>query len=215
MPQTDLEVLLAEAVRPRRLLDHPFYQRWQAGTLVKSELAAYAGQYRHFEAVLPTALTKIRDRVSVPAARALVQANLDEELGVPTPHLELFDAFADAVGAPPSVAATPATCRLVDLYLTEAMGDPVSALAAVAAYEVQSADVAATKADGLRARYGVADEGTRFWDVHASMDRAHGRWVTEALGALGADSDRVSAGARAGACAWWAFLDEREAAAAV
>ena len=43
----------------------------------------------------------------------------------------------------------------------------------VAAYEVQAADIAATKADGLRRHYGVDPQGTRFWDVHAGQEVEH------------------------------------------
>src|ERR1700722_11629215 len=36
---------LADALAGRQLLAHPFYRRWEAGTLVDGELAAYAEQY--------------------------------------------------------------------------------------------------------------------------------------------------------------------------
>ena len=35
----------------------------------------------------------------------------------------------------------------------------MTALAALAAYEVQASDIAASKADGLRVRYDVSDDG--------------------------------------------------------
>ena len=41
--------LLAEAIVGRHLLAHPFYRRWEAGTLSEGGLAAYAEQYRHIE----------------------------------------------------------------------------------------------------------------------------------------------------------------------
>src|SRR2546421_381461 len=37
-----------DAVRARwNVLDHPFYLRWERGELERSELAFYAGEYRH------------------------------------------------------------------------------------------------------------------------------------------------------------------------
>ena len=215
MLRTDVDAILVEVLRDNRLLAHPFYRRWEAGTLDRTELAGYAGQYRHFEAVLPDVLARVVSAIEDPPARHLVQANLDDELGVPAPHLELFEGFADAVGAPAQAQATPATAALVALYTSVADESPVTALAALAAYEVQASEIAASKADGLRARYGVPDDGTRFWDVHAGVDEAHGAWMLEALGALAADPDQVTAAATAAADAWWAFLDEREAAAPV
>jgi len=212
MLREDIETVLVEVLRDRRLLAHPFYRRWEAGTLDRAELAAYAAQYRHFEAALPGVLERVVEGVDDPTARRLVQANLDDERGVPAPHLELFDDFAAAVGAPADVEATPATAALVDMYRDVAHASPVAALAALAAYEVQASEIAASKADGLRARYGVDDAGTRFWDVHSGADEVHGAWIVEALATIATDPGEVSSAATSAAEAWWALLDEREAA---
>jgi pyrroloquinoline quinone (PQQ) biosynthesis protein C len=92
----------------------------------------------------------------------------------------------------------------------------VAALAAVVAYEVQAPAVAASKAEGLRARYGLDDDGTRFWDVHAGIDEGHGDWMLEALGTAWPTAPTTSSPRPAPAAdAWWSFLDEREAAAPI
>jgi len=213
MLRTQIDAVLDEVLRDRRLLAHPFYRRWEAGTLADGELAAYGAQYRYFEAALPDVLEHVLEHVADPTARRLVQSNLDDERGVPAPHLELFEGFAEAVGAPADAAATPATAALVDLYTSAADASPVAALAALAAYEVQASEIAASKADGLRTRYGVHEAGTRFWDVHAGVEQAHGDWASDALAALAVDPEEVRRSASAAASAWWAFLDEREAAA--
>ena len=87
----------------------------------------------------------------------------------------------------------------------------MAALAGLAAYETQAADIAASKGDGLRRWYGMDAAGTRFWDVHAAMDADHGAWAVDALALLGADADTVAAAAGRAADAWWALLDERQA----
>ncbi|HEY7948120.1 MAG TPA: iron-containing redox enzyme family protein [Acidimicrobiales bacterium] len=215
MLRTELDALFDDILDTRRLLAHPFYRRWEAGALEEGELAAYAGQYRHFEAALPVVLERIAANLPAGRARSLVEANLDDERSVPAPHLELFDDFAAAVGAEPS-DPTPATAALVDLYLSLADRSPLAALSAVAAYEVQAPSIAASKAAGLLAWYGLDDDGARFWDVHASVDEEHGSWMLDALGELApdaAEAGEVSGAATAAADAWWAFLDEREAAA--
>lgn len=213
MLRTEIDTVLAEVLHDRRLLTHPFYRRWEAGTLERGELADYAAQYRHFEAALPEVLEHVVDGVDEPTARRLVQANLDDERGVPAPHLELFDGFAHAVGPRRDVEPTPATAALVELYRSAAAASPVTALAALAAYEVQAAEIASSKADGLRSRYGVTDSGARFWDVHSGVDEVHGDWIVQALALLASDSDEVRSASSSAAAAWWAFLDEREAAA--
>ncbi len=215
MLRTEIDTVLVEVLRDRRLLAHPFYRRWEAGTLERGELAAYAAQYRHFETALPGVLEHVVQNIDNPKARDLVQANLDDERGVPAPHVELFEGFAEAVGAPADADATPVTTALVELYTTVADESPVKALAALAAYEVQASEIATSKADGLRSRYGVTDAGALFWDVHSGVDEVHGAWIVEALAELACDTDEVRDAAARAAAAWWAFLDEREAAAPV
>jgi pyrroloquinoline quinone (PQQ) biosynthesis protein C len=51
MAQTHLMDRLDAAIAERNLLNHPFYQDWQAGKLSRESLQLYASQYyRHVEA---------------------------------------------------------------------------------------------------------------------------------------------------------------------
>lgn len=204
--------LFDDVLSDRRLLTHPFYRRWEAGELTTGELSAYAAQYRHFERALPEVLAEAWAAMPDGAARRTVRANLDDELGVPCPHAELFEGFAVAVGAGDD-APTTATAALVEHYRGAVRRGPAALLAALAAYEVQSADIARSKADGLQARYGLSEAQTRFWDVHAVMDAEHGAWTLDALATMEADPASVRMEARAAADAWWSFLDERQEAA--
>lgn len=213
MLRSTLDRLLDDTLRGRRLLEHPFYRRWEAGQLQPAELAAYAAQYRHFEALLPDVLAGAVAAMPDGPARSLVQANLDDERSSPEPHLSLFDEFAAALHAPRDEPASEATAALVSSY-TSALGDPVATLAAVAAYEVQAPGIARSKAEGLRAHYGLSDAQTHFWDVHGTMDDDHATWTLDALAALSPGEDVVRGAARQAADAWWAFLDERQEAAA-
>ena len=209
-----IDEVLAEAIVGRHLLAHPFYRRWEAGTLTEGELAAYAEQYRHIERELPVTLASIADALPPGRARDLVEANLADELGSPEPHAKLFESFALAAGARPDAPATPSTAALLAVVRTTASNDPVAALAMVAAYEVQAADIAASKGDGLRRHYGFDEEGTSFWDVHRTQEVEHAGWSKDALTALGADPDVVQAAATVSADSWWLFLSEREELAA-
>jgi pyrroloquinoline quinone (PQQ) biosynthesis protein C len=204
---------LATALNGRQLLTHPFYQRWEAGTLAEGELAAYAEQYRHIERALPGTLRAIAGGLPESPARSLVEANLADELGVPAPHAALFETFAQAAGAAPAQA--PATSALLAAVKTAAGSDPVAALAMVATYEVQAADIARSKGDGLRRHYGMDATGTQFWDVHTSQEEAHADWSIDALADLDADPAVVQAAAQIAADAWWDFLSEREELAPV
>ena len=112
----------------------------------------------------------------------------------PEPHAQLFESFALAAGATPDAPATPSTAALLAVVRTTASNDPVAALAMVAAYEVQAADIAASKGDGLRRHYGFDEEGTRFWDVHRTQEVDHAGWSMEALTALGRRPRRGAGG---------------------
>jgi len=118
MHTQQIREVLAEAIVGRHLLAHPFYRRWEAGTLEEGELAAYAEQYRHIERELPVTLAAIAAALPEGRARALVEANLADELGTPEPHAQLFESFASAAGAAPAVPATPSTAALLALVRT-------------------------------------------------------------------------------------------------
>lgn len=205
---------IATALCDRHLLTHPFYRRWEAGGLELDELTSYAVQYRAFEAALPVVLAAVAGRLvdeGATDAAGVVARNLDDELGRPAPHLELFDRFADALPGPSVTAPGPAAAALVGTYRELVAEGPIAALAGLAAYETQASQIAWLKADGLRRWYGFDAAGTEFWDVHADLDAEHGDWTVDALDLLEADPAVVTTAARRAAEAWWALLDEREA----
>ena len=204
-PTIDIE----RALHGRELLTHPFYRRWEAGELADGELAAYGAQYAHLERQLPVTLADVVDGCAPGTVRDAMAANLDDELHWPCAHVELLGSFLDAAGSAPT-SPTPATEALVELYATAPSRSTAFAVGVVAAYEVQSAEVARSKAEGLRVHYGFDASGTRFWDVHAALEAEHAAWTTAAADEL--DRDEVLAGVAASSEAWWSFLDERDGA---
>jgi pyrroloquinoline-quinone synthase len=200
------------ALVDRRLLEHPFYRRWEHGEVSMDELADYAAQYRHFERYLPVFLKELVVGLPEGSARELVAANLADEEGDPVPHVDLFERFARAVGAEAAIA-TPAMAELLGTYgelLDEA---PAAALAGFLAYESQASDVARRKADGLRRHHGLDDHAVSFWEHHAEIDARHGAWAQRAFDECTDEPVRLVPFARQAADAWWTFLDEREAVA--
>ena len=59
MSTSSTSSLVRAALAGRRLLEHPFYRRWEAGEVSMGELADYAAQYCHFEDYLPGFLTTL------------------------------------------------------------------------------------------------------------------------------------------------------------
>lgn len=207
-----LERELTGVLAGRRLLDHPFYRRWERGELSGAELAAYAAQYRHLEAALPTLLRGVADRMGDGPGRDGVLRTLADEVGPPA-HLDLFDGFAASVAAVPE-PATAATADLLEVQSRRVAEGPAPGLAALLAYELQVPEVAASKAGGLRRHHGVDAAGTAFWDIHAGLDVEHAGWSLDALAALTDDPAAVLAAAREAADAWYTWLDSAGIAAA-
>lgn len=204
-----VETALENALDGVRLLEHPFYQRWERGEISRQELADYASQYRHFEAALPTVLKGIIDSLPEGKARDFVQANYDDETAAPS-HLQLFDEFVDVAGGSHDAAPSPAITALLNTYARVGARSSAAAIGGLTAYEMQAPGVASTKGEGLRCHYNFDAEGTKFWDIHAELDIEHRQWAMDAIVELGGDIDEVTAATREVAEAWWKFLDERE-----
>ena len=115
MRPSAFNLVLGASLADRRLLQHPFYRRWERGEVTVAELADYAAQYRHFESYLPRFLARLVGSLPDGAARELVAANLADEQGDPVSHVELFERFAAAVGAPVT-PASPAMADLLTVY---------------------------------------------------------------------------------------------------
>jgi pyrroloquinoline quinone (PQQ) biosynthesis protein C len=207
--------VVEEALEGRRLLSHPFYRRWSRGELRLRELASYAGQYRCIEAGLPGWLETIQSAAQNPEVHDLVQQNLDDEVGGAVTHVELFEQFAGAVGAAAAenTDIEPATRSLLTTHAELVASSAAEGLAAVLTYELQAPEISASKAAGLRTQYGIDGDAVEFWDTHATMEGDHASWTLDAVVAAGGEPATVGTAARRAADAWWAFLDEREAAA--
>ena len=210
VPTSAIAAAVHRSIKGLRLLDHPYYRGWEEGTLQRQDLTSYAEQYRHFERCLPEVLSAGAAQMADGQPRRLVEANIEDELSNPRPHLDLFDEFASALGAL-SPEPTEATGALVGLYRDAAARGPVPLLAVVASYEIQGAEIAATKAAALSQHYDLDGAGIEFWTVHAAVEEQHADWTVGALESLQASSTEVEDWANRSAQAWWQFLDEREA----
>jgi pyrroloquinoline-quinone synthase len=183
-----------EAVRDRwNVLEHSFYVRWSAGELTREELGFYAGEYRHAVVALAGAV-----RTTGEAEHAA-----EEEA-----HVDLWDQFADAVGARRQAPPQPETERCVESWT--AGRDALEAL--VASFVIESAQpaISRTKLEGLVAHYGVAEgPATEYFELHAARDlehAAHSRALIEER-LEGADQGRLLAVAEGALRGNWELLD--------
>jgi pyrroloquinoline-quinone synthase len=197
----------------RRLLAHPFYQRWLAGELTMEDLQSYAGQYYKFEAAFPGYLTKVLAKLETAADRKVLLQNLVDEEGGTESHLAMFTRFGNALGLSQdqleSAPARDSTRALLDTFaVATSDGSPAEGLVTLYAYESQAAEVAASKTASLMSRYGLkTGDGTDFWSVHAQADELHSAWERELLERLIQDPEPVVAAAGRASNALWGFLD--------
>ena len=212
--QTTLVEQLDAEVRSRHLLQHPFYQDWQAGRLGRDALRLYAEQYyRHVEA-FPRHLRTLAARAEDPALRALVEENLAEEENPAAPHPQLWRDFAAAVGADGAAldgaAPLDGTRKLVDTYARICReGSMAEAVAALYVYEAQVPEIATEKISGLRQFYGVNDgKGMAYFAVHEEADVRHrAAWREWLAGHDEGDRAGVVRAAEEALGALWGILD--------
>ncbi|MGZ8710774.1 MAG: thiaminase II/PqqC family protein, partial [Thermoanaerobaculia bacterium] len=89
---------LDASIASRHLLDHPFYQRWTAGTLTREELRDYAGQYFHYAMAFPTFISAMHQHTDDLAVRQMLLENLVEEERGAENHPELWLRFCESLG---------------------------------------------------------------------------------------------------------------------
>ncbi|MGI0054189.1 MAG: CADD family putative folate metabolism protein [Thermoplasmata archaeon] len=204
-------------IRERHLLKHPFYVAWSCGEVPIETLRAYAGQYYHFERNFPRFVAGAYARIEDPIARRTLLENLVDEEGRDPTHPELWLRFGEAIGASRRsiTRATPhrATKGLLETYERFALhGSAPEALGALYAYESIFPEVAAEKARGLRAHYGVRSRrGLEFFRVHTEADVEHSaaeRAILRRESARSPDAARSAERATERTIgAWWNFLD--------
>jgi pyrroloquinoline-quinone synthase len=201
----------------RHLLKHPFYRAWSNGEVEMATLRSYAGQYFQFEQNFPRFVAAACSRVEDAAGRRALLDNLVDEEGRDPTHPELWLRFAEGLGVSRAdvLGATvrPATRHLLDTYERHAVrGTAGSALGALYSYESIFPAVAAEKARGLQAFYGVNDpRALEFFRVHESADVEHAgaerRLLQRELARGAKPAQSVERAVEATVDAWWRFLD--------
>jgi pyrroloquinoline-quinone synthase len=172
------------------VLEHPFYQRWNAGELEASELSLYASEYHH--AVL--ALAEASERAAAKAAPSQ-QPGLALHAEEEAAHVRLWDAFAQAAGAraPGAADALPETEACAQAW--SAGEDLLEHLAVLYVLEAGQPEISRTKIDGLTTHYGYSPEGpaTEYFRVHELLDVDHAQAARTLITELMASSPDAEA----------------------
>jgi len=182
--------LLDGEISQRHMLNHPFYQRWNAGELTRGELEEYSRQYYPYTVAFPTLLSAMHAHTDDIAIRQHLLENLIEEERGTENHPELWLRFCDALGVArsdakstmPNAATADLIATMRDLARSEKLHE---GLAALYAYESQIPAVSKTKIDGLAAWYGITEQrDISFFSVHMEADVFHSQTARELLETL-------------------------------
>lgn len=174
------------------LLNHPFYQAWNMGTLTQADLGLYASQYGEFI-----------DRVAAGWEAVGDAATAEEE----REHARLWTDFAHSLGAErPAAQRLPEIARLVALS-DELFTERPGALGALYAFEQQQPATAQSKLDGLRKHYNISEEGHVYFDIHKA-DFEEPEWLAGQLDTLSeAEFARARQACERMSAALWQGLD--------
>ncbi len=187
---TDKEFLdqLDAIINERHMLQHPFYQMWNHGTLTKDMLREYAQEYYHQVYHFPTYVSATHAACAEDMdVRQMLLENLMEEEHGEGNHPALWRRFGSALGLEGDAMQTreylPHTKESVRILKTLAKNDnPAVGLAALYAYESQIPEVSTTKIDGLKKHYDMDNEDALiFFTVHEHADEIHREVTRDAL----------------------------------
>ncbi|MBS1902824.1 MAG: CADD family putative folate metabolism protein [Bacteroidetes bacterium] len=212
---TDFLTRLDAVIAEYNVLNHPFYQAWNAGTLTNAQLQEYAKQYYQFERNFPRYVSAVHSGADDPMVRKQLLENLLEEEWGEENHPELWLRFSESLGsdrtdvraAKPYAETASLDGTLMGLCRN---GSTLEGVAALYAYESQIPEVSTTKIEGLKKFYGVeSDYGLSFFKVHEEADIVHRRAERDMLASLittKEDEELAISAARASAKAYYEML---------
>ena len=169
------------------LLNHSFYQAWNAGKLSHETIQEYAAQYFKHVSSFPRYLSAIHSNCDDIRIRQFLLENLvDEEKG-PENHPELWMRFAEGMGNSRETVQNKVAMKEIE-DLVKTFNDLSRSeqyhigLAALYCYESMQPEISETKKDGLQKFYGIKDEKTlKFFTVHMHADKYHREVVRNLL----------------------------------
>ena len=181
---------LDEKIQEKHLLNHPFYETWNAGKLSHEAIKEYSAQYFKHVSSFPRYLSSIHSNCDDLKTRQMLLDNLiDEERGSEN-HPELWMRFAESMGnSRKSVENKKAMKEIEELvatfYSLSKSEQYHVGLAALYCYESMQPEISETKKDGLQRFYGIKDEkALKFFTVHMHADKWHREVVRNLLAEL-------------------------------
>ncbi len=203
-----MEKILAEL----HLLQHPFYRDWMEGRLTQAQLRDYAQQYQHHVDAFPRYLGAIHSQCADPAVRKILLENLNDEEGLShgESHPVLWKKFARGMGETEAAEPRDAIRHVVGSFFACSRSTLAEGLGALYAYEAQVPEIAESKIEGLKNRYGISDAATlSFFEAHKMADVYHREALKGVIDSLPEEEKKLAtAAAEKAARALWDFLSD-------
>lgn len=182
---------ISNTINEKSILNHPFYKKWNEGSLTLDELKNYAKQYYLFVEHFPMFVSSVHSYCTDPQVRTMILENLADEEGYKTgiaDHPALWLNFCKSLGLDTNKVVnnkeiTPEVQKMVDgFYKLCRLEDYKTGLAALLAYEFQIPEVSRIKIEGLKKFYGInTPDALEFFSVHEQADIYHSRDEMKAI----------------------------------
>jgi len=158
-----------------KLLNHPFYQSWNEGTITTDQLSKYGQSYLEFIKNMPVYWGKALKDLGA------VDENGERVVSEETDHIALWEKWIMEL---PKTESYPVMTELLDSF-KELEGSEL--LGALHAFEVQQPEVARTKKEGLIKHYGFKAENLNYFDEHLEEEH-HIRYALDVQNKYGDDA---------------------------
>ena len=207
---------LLRLTESNRMLQHPFYQAWEAGELDLDTLRKYARQYYHHVKAFPRYISATHSLCEDISSRQVLLDNLDDEEHGEHNHPRLWLDFAVGVGNDEiQVEAEPLlseTEELMRTFFDIARSSYVEGLSALYIYEQQIPAICETKIEGLKNCYGIDDAKTlEYFRLHGEVDIEHSAATAALVNELPEEEkEKAREAAVRASKALWGFLDGME-----
>lgn len=181
---------LGAIVARHDLLQHPFYQAWNAGTLPVEALSAYAREWGASIQVVPKAWQAHGDHETAEHERH---------------HVELWRRFASALGTD---IADPETAGMKELvHVAEGCtGSPAASMGSLYAFEAQQPGTSTSKLQGLREHYSLPIEAEDYFEAHKDDDQEPALLIERIEGLTPDEQAKAVEACSVTACALWEGL---------
>lgn len=202
---------LNQIIADQHLLKHRFYQAWSEGKLSKETLQSYAAQYYKQVQSFPRFVSRVHTHCDEIEARKILLSNLVDEEIHGTDHPALWMQFGNGLGVSRDRMLNDApfaeTTQMVDTYYHLAERDWRDGLCALYAYECQVPEVSASKIEGLKKHYAIADDETlAFFTAHQEYDVEHAQQVAGLIEKY-VEPEKAILATHEAASVLWKFLD--------